>query len=171
MKIWVGILTVAVILLGIGYGNLYCSSMQFDGNSAGVLVSALSVIVALLIGWQIYNAIELNKRVSENAERLNNSFRAQSIILESLDKKRRNIIEEWIEDNFSAIPYAHKGYDQSITSTIIDNIIEAIEEDRKNTYTSYKITSEQKQNFIKALDGISLKRGKDLRKLIMQLPE
>lgn len=171
MKIWVGILTIAIILLSIGYGNLYCSTMQFDGNNSGVLISALGVIVTLLIGWQIYNAIELNKKVSENAERLNNSFRAQSIILEALDKKHRNIIEEWIEDNFSAIPYALKGYDPSITSAIIDNIIEAIEEDKKCTHPSYRITSEQKQNFIKVLDGISLKKVNYLRKLIKELPE
>lgn len=171
---WRVCIVVSVVLSGIAFAMAICKSyprMDLEFDYMGIIIAIFSLLVSLLIGWQIYNAIELNKRVSKNAERLNNSFRAQSIILGSLDKKRRNIMEEWIEDNFSAIPYALKGYDPSITSTIIDNIIEAIEEDKKHTHPSYKITSEQKQNFIKALDGISLNRVKNLRKLIMELPE
>nr|WP_304651465.1 hypothetical protein [Bacteroides acidifaciens] len=59
MKYWIGALTFVVILLGIGYLNLYCRKMEFDGDSAGVIISALGVLVTALVGWQVYNAIEM----------------------------------------------------------------------------------------------------------------
>lgn len=59
MKYWVGTLTFVVVLLGIGYLNLYCNKMSFDGDSAGVIISALGVLVTALIGWQVFNAIEM----------------------------------------------------------------------------------------------------------------
>lgn len=58
MKYWVGFLTFLVALLGIGYLNLYCCNMEFNSNSAGVIISALGVLVTLLVGWQIYKSIE-----------------------------------------------------------------------------------------------------------------
>lgn len=59
MKYWIGALTFLVVLLGIGYLNLYCCQMEFDGNSAGIIISALGVLVTALVGWQVYNAIEM----------------------------------------------------------------------------------------------------------------
>lgn len=59
MKYWIGALTFVVVLLGIGYLNLYCSEMSFNSNSAGVIISALGVLVTALVGWQVYNAIEM----------------------------------------------------------------------------------------------------------------
>lgn len=61
MKYWVSALTFAVVLLGIGYLNLYCNKMSFDSNNAGVIISALGVLVTALIGWQVFNAIEHSK--------------------------------------------------------------------------------------------------------------
>ncbi len=59
MKYWIGALTFLVVLLGIGYLNLYCCQMKFDSNSAGIIISALGVLVTALVGWQVYNAIEM----------------------------------------------------------------------------------------------------------------
>ena len=61
MKTWISILTAAVVLLGIGYLNLYCSEMKFNSDSAGVIISALGVLVTALVGWQIYSLIDLKQ--------------------------------------------------------------------------------------------------------------
>ena len=46
MKYWIGVLTFVVVLLGIGYLNLYCCKMQFDGNSAGIIIAIVSAIIS-----------------------------------------------------------------------------------------------------------------------------
>lgn len=64
MKYWVSALTFAVVMLGIGYLNLYCCEMEFNSNSAGVIISALGVLVTALVGWQVYNAIEMKSTIA-----------------------------------------------------------------------------------------------------------
>lgn len=88
MKYWVGILTVAVVLLGIGYLNLYCCKMEFDGNSAGIIISALGVLVTALVGWQVYNAIEMRgmfEKVENVKKELDNTNSEYEHKIESLE--------------------------------------------------------------------------------------
>lgn len=73
MKTWISILTVSVILLGIAYMNLYCSHMQFDNNSAGVVISSLGVMVTALVGWQIYSLIDI-KQIKKEREELSHDI-------------------------------------------------------------------------------------------------
>lgn len=87
MKYWVGILTFAVVLLGIGYLNLYCNKMSFNSNSAGVIVSALGVLVTALVGWQVYNAIEMRgmfEKVENVKKELDKTNREYEHKIESL---------------------------------------------------------------------------------------
>lgn len=65
MKYWVGALTFVVVLLGVGYLNLYCCRMQFDGNSAGIIISALGILVTALVGWQIWQTIVSRDELKE----------------------------------------------------------------------------------------------------------
>lgn len=92
MKFWVSVLTVAVAFLGIAYYNLYCSEMKFDGDSAGVLISALGVIVTALVGWQVYNAIEMGSAVKQVND-LKEKLSLQSQKLEAQDKRNLCLIE------------------------------------------------------------------------------
>lgn len=44
---------------------IYTNKLTFDSEgSAGILVAALSVLVTLLVAWQIYNTIEVDKKIS-----------------------------------------------------------------------------------------------------------
>lgn len=92
MRYWLSALTVAVAILGIAYYNLYCSEMKFNGNSAGVLISALGVIVTALIGWQVYNAIEMGSAVKQVND-LKDKLALQSHKLETQDKRNLCLIE------------------------------------------------------------------------------
>lgn len=92
MKYWVGVLTIAVAMLGIAYYNLYCSEMRFDGDSAGVLISALGVIVTALVGWQVYNAIEMGSAVKQVND-LKGKLYIQSQELAAQDKRNLCLIE------------------------------------------------------------------------------
>lgn len=92
MKFWLGALTFVTILLGVGYLNLYCSQMKFDSNSAGVVISAFGVLVTTLVGWQVYNAIEMGNAVKQ-VNKLKEKLSLQSQKLEAQDKRNLCLIE------------------------------------------------------------------------------
>lgn len=58
MKNAIIILYIVVAMLAGWLGYACFCNLQFDSNSsAGILVAALGVMVTLLVGWQVYNAI------------------------------------------------------------------------------------------------------------------
>lgn len=98
MKTWIGILTAAVAFLGIGYLNLYCSGMKFNDNSAGVVISALGVLVTALVGWQIYNAIEMRSIIREY-DKLKRQLEESSKALKMQDEQNLTLIEAYAKVN------------------------------------------------------------------------
>lgn len=104
MKYWVGILTFAVILLGIGYLNLYCNKMSFDGDSAGVIISALSVLVTALVGWQVFNAIEMRSTI-DKVDKIKSE-------LDSLASEHRHKISrlEWLASALHGTTFERKTF-------------------------------------------------------------
>jgi len=126
MKTWIGVLTVAVVFLGIGYLNLYCSGMKFDSGSAGVIVSALGVLVTALVGWQIFNAIEMRliiKEYDDLKNRLNESNKA--LILQ--DERNLILIEAYAkikeaDNEFNSFSESYKIYLQSLELFLKANV-------------------------------------------------
>lgn len=98
MKTWIGVLTVAVVFLGIGYLNLYCSGIKFDNGSAGVIVSALGVLVTALVGWQIFNAMEM-RSVIKNYDKLKRQLEESSKALKMQDEQNLTLIEAYVKVN------------------------------------------------------------------------
>lgn len=88
MKTWVSVLTAAVVLIGVACVNLYIPFIKFDGDNAGTFISALGVLVTALVGWQIYNAIEMRTVIREH-DRLSHQLTQSSNLL--ADQDRRNI--------------------------------------------------------------------------------
>lgn len=145
MKIWVGILTLAIILLGIGYGNLYCSEMQFDGNSAGVIISAMGVLVTVLVGWQIWQTIDIKDKIDkinnieQSALKMQDDIsafkiymEAENLMLRAFVNSHNNKKEESFDYIFDALyKYAeisYKDYAQATTIKVIADTIEFITE-------------------------------------------
>lgn len=88
MKAWNAVLTILVAVLLMGYMNLYCNEMEIDGNSAGVLISALAVAVTFLIGWQIVNAIEVNQTLKKSQKEAELKFEQ---LAANLEEKIKNV--------------------------------------------------------------------------------
>lgn len=66
------ILYVIVFFLAGWLAYICYRDLRFDADSsAGIIVSVLGVIIALLIGWQILNAVEINKKVDAVLRRSN----------------------------------------------------------------------------------------------------
>lgn len=71
--------------------------------SSADLIAVLSIIVTILIGWQIYNALDLNKKVKD-LEELHNNLRKDvsdkmKIYKYELDKKSEDSIKEIKNEN------------------------------------------------------------------------
>lgn len=58
----------------------------------GVIVGVLSLLVALLIGWNIYNALDLNKKISDSIKK--NKTMREDIRLSFIDLESRRIQTE-----------------------------------------------------------------------------
>lgn len=97
MNTWVKVLTIIVAIETLLIFIYICGEMGFDPNSASVLVSALGVIVTLLVGWQVYNAIESSK-IMRRMDTLHSRLSEQSILLETQDQRSRNLIEAFAEE-------------------------------------------------------------------------
>lgn len=71
--------------------------------SSADLIAVLSIIVTILIGWQIYNALDLNKKVKDLEELYNNLRKDVSdkmkIYKYELDKKSEDSIKEIKNEN------------------------------------------------------------------------
>lgn len=71
--------------------------------SSADLIAVLSIIVTILIGWQIYNALDLNKKVKDLEELYNNLRKDVSdkmkIYKFELDKKSEDSIKEIKNEN------------------------------------------------------------------------
>lgn len=125
MKYWVSVLTFVVIFLGIGYLNLYCCQMKFNDNSAGVIISALGVLVTALIGWQVYNAIEMRGVI----DRVNNvKSELNDIAAEHRDKISRL---EWLASALHGTTFDRRTFEGGDTAyfrhclTVIGNFIKS----------------------------------------------
>lgn len=65
MKKAIIILYIVVAMLGGWLGYVCYCDLYFDANSsAGLLVASLGVMVTLLVGWQIFNAISFKEAIS-----------------------------------------------------------------------------------------------------------
>ncbi|WP_392420113.1 hypothetical protein ACF3OE_00445 [Capnocytophaga canis] len=74
-KIWIAV-TVATILSLISFAskiefNYDAETNVFLTTVLGILVTVLAVLVTFLLGWQIYNAFDIKKKVVELNDKLN----------------------------------------------------------------------------------------------------
>lgn len=78
-----------------------------DPNNASMLITALGVMVTVLVGWQVFNAIE-NVKTLKRMDRMQTAFAHQHQLLKTQDKRGRDLIEAFAE--------ARKGDAESILS-------------------------------------------------------
>lgn len=92
MKTWVSVLTAAVVLIGVACVNLYVPFIKFDGDNAGTFISALGVLVTALVGWQIYNAIEMRSIIKEYDD-LKRKFEESNEALRIQDERNLSLMK------------------------------------------------------------------------------
>lgn len=131
------------------------------------LLAALTSLIAILIGWQIYNTIDINKRISD-VEKFTSSTANKSIIkynhtvqsfvyyLSSKDYQNRNIDEMSIDYLMKSIDEGMKGdYFMPIDFSLNDLYNICIRKD-------YFILKDKKKQYKKILQRIGNEKSLDI---------
>lgn len=111
-RIWIAV-TVATILSLISFAskiefNYDAETNVFLTTVLGILVTVLAVLVTFLLGWQIYNAFDIKKKVVELNDKLNkinldcreNKTQIESKITE-IEEKQKGISKKFSLNIFS----------------------------------------------------------------------
>lgn len=106
VKVAIIILAVAVVFLTISVCNYYWCHYRFDGNSAGVIISALGILVTFLVGWNIYNFIDFKNKLEKLDEDQNFLGECQLKAADSIGKNKAQMLR-FVAITWSANVLAH----------------------------------------------------------------
>lgn len=130
-----------------------------------ILVSILSILVTILIGWQIINSIGINGKLREyekasnksaknEIERYSHSVRSYVFSLMTLDLYRRNITEYAIDNFVKAIDEGLKGTDIDAINIAVSHL-ELIMKENKGYVT---ILNGKRKEYISILSNVNDER-------------
>ncbi len=98
-------LIAVVAVLALSVCNYYWWHFSFDGNSAGILISALAVLVTFLVAWNIWQTIdaknsirEFEKRTKDYETDLNAKAKAITDSLAENFEKKLDILKEYVAE-------------------------------------------------------------------------
>lgn len=69
------------------------SAPELGIDYIGVIVGILSLLVTMLIGWQIYNVIAIDKKIEDKVEQ------TSSYLMKSIDSTKKEMLEHVREEN------------------------------------------------------------------------
>jgi|GEM_PF-3834650 uncharacterized protein YneF (UPF0154 family) len=135
-KYGISLLAVTISIIALFISCLRCEPLEMDWMS--VLVSILSILVTLLIGWQIYSVLDIKKTVKEiksNTNKIQEETMARAYT--SMMNQTSYIVEGRNEDDncFNAISnglYACKHYHLAGNSKESVRLLEMIADFKKD---------------------------------------
>lgn len=137
-----------------------CNSLpRTDGlDYIGVIVGILSLLVTILIGWQITNYFMLEKRTRAYAEKLieqySYSVDCYAIALTAVIPYQQHNTEMGIDTSMQAIKRGLQGYDKNTLSLPMSQLIELARDCKANNYKA-RIYKGRMQEYIKILSNIN----------------
>lgn len=168
-----------VLVIGVSFSLIISlvvcisTSRCYNVDVYAFIIAVLTLLVTLLIGFQIYNAIEVNKKLNEmqriaakaaykENERYNHTTIAVVYYITAIDYyKRQNISEKTVDGLFCCIEEALKGKFQfpinMAISYMLDNMPRNnffIRKSKKEIYMRilYKINNDRVQELITKID-------------------
>ena len=123
MKGFIGLAIGVLLAVIVFIVNHFCYGMKFDSDSAGVLISALGVMVAALVGWQVFNAIEM-RSIIDRVDKVKSS-------LDNLANEHRDKISrmEWLISALHGTTFERKTFQGGDTAyflhclAVVENFI------------------------------------------------
>ena len=118
MKQTGGVLTFIISLIALGI-SIYSLTLDRFGNS-DLIISILIFLITILIAWQIYNTIDINKKVNDidlmarrytrkASDKYNYTLKSSMLYIEAMSYESRNITEIAIDKYIAAIYEGMKG--------------------------------------------------------------
>lgn len=136
-----------------------CSSLPRTSglDYIGVIVGILSLLVTLLIGWQITNYFTLEKRTKSYAEKIikqySYSVDCYAIALTAVIPYQQNNTEMGIDTSIQAIKSGLQGYDKSTISLPMSQLISLAKDCKAKKY-KVKIYKGRMQEYINILSNV-----------------
>ncbi|MBR5159826.1 MAG: hypothetical protein IKW84_09650 [Bacteroidaceae bacterium] len=94
--------TLSIVLIVLWSCNTGGFSVVNLDSFVGVIVALLSILITIVLGWQIYNAIEMKQKIQE-LEALKDEFAEQKKSIEELSNKTRHgVLLTWGDDSANA---------------------------------------------------------------------
>lgn len=81
----------AIALSVIAIINVYPRNVNLGFDYLGFIIGILGIIVAVLIGWQLFNALNLKDSVQQAEEAKKTALEAKNNVLEEIKDIRNNI--------------------------------------------------------------------------------
>ena len=152
------------------------SEPELGMDYIGVIVGILSLLVTMLIGWQIYNAVTIEKRIKDEVDRTRNEidtyFNKQKVenlymltIVNGISQSRMDVMEKKYDSALFCCIYtidaALKADTPHIAQTCLNMIIDSIIPDFKKQ-TTKETAKKNKDNYIQILRKMNDDRVIDL---------
>lgn len=139
--------------------SLCNSHPRTDGlDYIGVIVGILSLLVTILIGWQITNYFMIEKKAKSYAEKLikqySYSVDCYAIALTAVIPYQQNNIEMGIDISMQAIKRGLQGYDKNTISLPISQLIELAKDCKAENYKA-RIYKGRMQDYISVLSNVN----------------
>lgn len=159
-KILTPLCILSLIISVVTYISVFSVSNGYCANMSAFIISILTLLVTTMIGWQIYNAIEINKKVDniyKVAERAaynenktyNHTTLAVVHYINAIDYyKRQNISEETVDGLFHCIEEALKGKFQFPIDLAMDYLLNIPQE-------NFHVHKEKREFYMKILYNLN----------------
>lgn len=161
-------ITVIVILVIMWFCNVWELSVIGIETFIGVIVALLAIIVTFVVGWQIYNTIEIRNKLSE-LDRLEGEIEKQKLLIENSVYQSRHLIAfTWAinhheKGNYAeafgyalqSLPYTMRLNNPINIDTLMDVIVDSAKKVLVNTIVEKDFYSEMTldDSEIRALSG------------------
>lgn len=120
----------------------------------GVIVGILSLLVTILIGWQLVNYFVIEKRMRGYAKKLIEQYRhsvnCYVIALYAVQAYQSNNTEMGIDTSMNAIEEGLKGYDKDSISLPVSQLMELAKQYKAGTY-SVRIYKGKRNEYLKTI--------------------
>lgn len=84
-------------IIGFTLGSIFLFYIKKDiggGIAASDLIGILSILITILIGWNIYNSLDVNRKVDNMKERVDNIVRNSESAFQDIQQQTKAIFEE-----------------------------------------------------------------------------
>lgn len=171
--------------------SIYCNIRLMEPitwDMLGILAGILSVLVTVLVGWQLYNILSFESRINKlKREIQKESIKQLEALKKEIDYKtddaqaqllyRQAIAEESLEQYYlclqSLINAVHKATSNPYTSNkeieIIETLLTDLIHKLKQTNQEILLENEVKERYISIIKKANIEHGNDILKFLFEV--